>query len=85
MSFVQNDNVFVLKRVSSGVEVGINGIVVDALCAGSPLLVHTFMNRLFGFTYVCLIRSIFYALKTINDVNLFMAGKFVLRMNQFLP
>ena len=86
MSFVQYDNVFVLKRVLSCVEVGINGRVVDSLCAGSPMLVHTFMNRLFGFTFVCLLKSIvfsflffcfclffcflLFALKAINDVNL---------------
>ena len=34
--------------------------------------------------YVCLLTSIVFALKPINDVTLLMVGRFVLRMNQFL-
>ena len=44
--------VLILKRVPSGVELGINGRVVNSWCARSPMLVHAFMHRLVGFTYI---------------------------------
>ena len=42
-----------------------------------------YMQRLFGSTYVCLLTSFVFALEIINNVTLFMAGRFALWMYQF--
>ena len=47
----------------------------DSYCAGLPLLVQVpFMFMLFGFSYTCLLTSIIFALKIINDIALLRGG-----------
>ena len=98
--FVQYNYVFVLKGVLSGVEVGINGRVVDSWCAGyHPIsyLPGTVTIQWPHEEFCCVhvfMYSLFgftllltsFALETINGIALFIAGWFALwMMYQFLP